>query len=472
VRQDPLADGPGHAPGPVGFWSRPDRWSTIAVALVLAVSLALRLAFLAGKHSAPFSDMLGYEQRALLLLREHTFQTGGAFGATYRGPGYIVFLAAIFGLAGHHLWVVYLTQSLLGVATLLGVYQLGARLFSRWVGLIALALAAAYVPFMAYANILLPETLFVCLVVFCVYAVVRGVQDTSPWWLLAGGVLCGCAALTRSVALLLPAAFVVWLVVPGGAGSVVTERPLGSRRVRWGLVAFVAAMVVVLAPWVVRNYADQHMLVPGDTVGGLNLLIGNHEDARGVFDEEPVWSNAAVQEALAQGKREAALDVVFRDQALAWIGSHPGDFLVLTGRRAVYFLSGVRDWVLNGMGSRVLDALSNALFWYLWALVSLALVGGVAGLMGGGASPGGGVAGLRSGRPTLLPLACFFYLLAVVSVFYFQVRYRLPAMPFVILLAAYALGVVSERGKRGVVVAVLAALGTLGLSHLSSFYGV
>ncbi|MCL4368823.1 MAG: glycosyltransferase family 39 protein, partial [Actinobacteria bacterium] len=167
---------PGESSIVARFWARPDRWSKVTVAVVLTVSLALRLVFLAGRHAAPFSDMVGYEQRALLLLHEGTFQTGGAFGATYHGPGYLIFLAAVFGLAGHHWWAVYVVQSFLGTATLLGIELLGARLFSPRVGLIALVIAAAYVPFFAYAHVLLPETFFVCLVVFCVYAVVRGAQ--------------------------------------------------------------------------------------------------------------------------------------------------------------------------------------------------------------------------------------------------------------------------------------------------------
>ena len=363
----------------------------------------------------------------------------------------------LFGLGGSHWWVVYLAQSLLGVATLLGIQLLGARLLSPRVGLIALVLAAGYLPFLAYTQLLLPETLFVCLVVFCVYAVVRGVQDASPRWLLAGGALCGAAALTRSVALLLPVAFVVWsALAPGNPPA--WAHPLSSARSRRGMLAFVGAMLVVLAPWVVRNAADQHRFIPGDTVGGLNLLIGNHAGANGIFDERVVWADPAVQTATAQGKREAALDAVFRDQALGWIDAHPADFLLLTGRRALYFVSGVRDWVVEGIGSRALDTLAAASSLYTWALLSLALVGGVAGLL--------------ARRLTVLPLACFVYFLAVVAVFYWQARYRLPAMPFAILLAAYALDVVAGGGKRGVAVGVLAVLGAVGLSHLAAFYGV
>ena len=442
---------------PAWFRARPDRRRRVATALVLAVSLALRLAFIAGRHAAPFSDMVGYEERALLLLRGGTFQAGGVFGATYRGPGYLVFLAALFGLGGSRWWVAYLVQSLLGVATLLGIQLLGSRLFSPRVGLIALVLAAGYLPFLAYAQLLLPETLFVCFVVFCVYAVVRGVQGRSSWWMLAGGALCGAAALTRSVALLLPVALVVWLALTPRSPPA-RAHPLWSTRSLRGLLAFVGAMLVILAPWVARNAVEQHRFIPGDTVGGLNLLIGNHAGAEGTFDERVVWTNPAVRVAVAQGKREAALDAVFLDQALVWIDAHPADFLLLTGRRALYFASGVRDWVMDGMGSHALDTLSGASYWYTWALLSLALVGGVAGLL--------------TGRLTVLPLACFVYFSAVVAVFYWQARYRLPAMPFAILLAAHALDVVAGGGKRGIAVGMLAVLGAVGLSHLSAFYGV
>ena len=434
------------------LWDRPGRWSNVAVLLVLALSLALRLALIAGRHAPPFSDMVGYEERALLLLREHTFQTGGAFGATYHGPGYIVFLAAVFGLAGPWPGAAYLVQSVLGVAVLWGIYLLGARLFAGRVGLIALVLAAVYVPFFAYANVLLPETLFLCVLVFCVYAVVRGVQDASPWWLLVGGLLCGCAALTRSVALLLPGAFAVWVVLVPRSPPRAT-RPLALRRVRLGLLAFVGGMVLMLTPWIVRNYADQHMFVPGDTVGGLNLLIGNREGADGTFSEGAVWSNPTVQAALADGKREAALDGVFRDQALAWIGAHPVDFLVLSGRRGLFFLGGSRDWIIDSMGSDALNAVSEAARYYTWALIALALVAGVAGLF--------------RHRVTLLPLVLLGYFLAVVMVFYYQTRYRLPAMPFIILLSAYGVSAIGERGRRSTVLAASSLLAFLVLSGLA-----
>lgn len=404
-----------------------DRWARLALIGILVGSLALRLAFLAGQHSAPFSDMTGYDERALLLLHEHTFQTGTAYGATYRGPGYVVFLAAIYGVAGHHWWAVYVVQSLLSTATLLGIYLLARRLFSPRVAMVALFLSAGYLPFLAYAHVLMPETLFITFLVFSTYTFVRGVHDNSRRWLSLSGILCALAALTRSEALLLPVVFFLWIALSPGRWPIL-------RRLKSGLILFVLSMALVLTPWTVHNYLDQKHFIPGDTVGGLNLLIGNHPGANGSFDEAPVWSNPAVKRALSEGKREAALDDVFRDQALAWISSHPGSFLALTGWRILLFLGTPNDWLIDGIGSNTLDAVSGSQRVYTWALLFFALVGGFA--------------GLRRGRQTLLPLLCFFYFLGVISLFYFQARYRLPAMPFVLMLAAYGLSVIGGRVKR------------------------
>jgi len=238
-----------------------DRWVRLALAGVLVGSLALRLAFLAGQHAAPFSDMTGYDERALLLLHEHTFQTGTAYGATYHGPGYVVFLAAIYGVAGHHWWAVYVVQSLLGTATLFGIYLLARRLFSPSVAVLALLLAAGYVPFLAYAHVLMPETLFITLVVLSTYAFVRGVLESSRLWLGLSGILCAAAALTHSQALLLPVVFFLWIALSPGGWPIL-------RRLRSGLVLFVVSMALVLAPWTVHNYLDQRRFIPGDTVGG------------------------------------------------------------------------------------------------------------------------------------------------------------------------------------------------------------
>jgi 4-amino-4-deoxy-L-arabinose transferase-like glycosyltransferase len=421
-----------------------DSWHQVGLSLwvvviaLLVVSAVLRVVFLAGDHTPPFSDMVGYRDRAVLLLHEHTLQTSAVYGptnhapqygATYHTPGYVVFLAGIFGLAGEHrLWVVYLVQSLLSLATLLGIYLLGVRLFSPKVGMVALLLATAYAPFVAYANALMPETMFICLLVFCVYAFVRGVQDGSPRVLLAAGVLCGFAALTRSVALLLPVVFLAWLMVAPG-------RALASRRVRRGALLFIGAMVLVLSPWVMRNYFEQHAFIPGDTVGGLNLFIGNHSGATGGFDERPIQKNPAAQQALAEGKRDAAYDSVLRDQALLWIRSHPRSFVKLVARRTYLYTTVGRDWLVTDLGSNVLVAVAPAQDWYTRILLALGLLGGII--------------GLRDRRRTFLPLALVAYFGATVAVFYFQARYRLPAMPFVVLLAAYALCILGRAALSG-----------------------
>lgn len=406
---------------------RPEGWTTPMVAGVLLVFLALQIVFLLGRHAAPFSDMQDYDARALLLLADHTFQDGTMYGATYHGPGYLVFLAGIYWLAGHSWSAVYLAQALLSTLTLFGIYLVSARLFSsRPIGVASLVLGAAYVPFIAYAQVLMPEALFLALVVFATYAFIRGVDTGSLLWLGISGVLCAAAALTRSIALPLPLVFLFSILLMQNRRAVL-------RRTKMGLAVFVVCMAAVMAPWTIHNYLDQGLLIPSDSIGGLNLLIGNHEGAEGTFDEAPVWTNPVVRAAVNEGKRQGELDAVFRSEALEWIIANPGKFVGLTMRRMQFFLFTTDDWLMTEMGSNVMDGLLRFRQYFTYALMLLGV--------------GGGVVGLWRGRRTLLPLLCILYFFVVVSVFYFQTRYRLPAMPFVVVLAGYGLSVAGTELK-------------------------
>ena len=124
-----------------------------------------------------------------------------------------------------------------------------------------------------------------------------------------------------------------------------------------------------------------------------------------------------------------------REEALGWIVHHPARFAAVTGARAVMALTIHIDWVGRYtqwerlMGGRLpAPFVRPAVALYQWALLLLGLTGAVL--------------AVRRRGTLMLPVLLSGYLLGVMAVFYVQVRYRLPAMPFLILLAASAVGVV------------------------------
>lgn len=396
----------------------PNRRVAVGVGVILLLSLAVRLHYIVSVNVVPLSDMADYNMRAMTLLTQHTFQTGSILGATYRPPGYILFLAGIYQIFGHHLKVVYFIQALLSVASLYAIYLLGAKVFNKETGLLALFLSSLYIPFIAYTGILLSESLFLFLFLYGVYAFIKGVETKKTGWFILGGLLIGYAALTRSLALLVPILFFGWWVWQKGKGV------LQASSIKNGLI-FLLFMGLVIAPWTVRNYMEQKSLVLVDTISGLNLLIGNNDFATGKFTNDIV-KIPAFNQAKREGATDAERDQMMKNAAIQWIMEHPGKFSDLSLARLGMYLTISKDWVSIPYHWERIPFYSDGYeqFTY-WILIGLGLMGMVWVLI--------------KKRSALLIVGIAGYFFAVLSVFYFQTRYRLPAMPFVILLAACVL---------------------------------
>jgi len=399
---------------------------TIAIFLILLLSLLIRLHFVAGIDVKPSSDMHDYDQRAMLLADKGTFNTNDVHGATYRAPGYVVFLATCYKLFGHTYGIVYDIQSILGVAMLIAIYLLGKQLFDKDVALLALILAALYVPFIGYAGMLMSETLFITLLLFAIYAFVRAIMHQRVAWFLIAGALFGFATLTRSIALIVPFILIIWLMI--------RESRLVFPWQTWKRILFMLlVMCCLIAPWTIRNTVLQKQFVFVDTVSGLNLLIGNNPYANGFYSDS-IYKVPAYKHAETVAKTPAQADQIMKRGALKWIAENPGNFIKLTYKRFQIYLASQTDlngvvykWKNIGWFSDTFNA--N----YQWDLISLAIVGAV-------------VALLRN-RSALLPVIGAAYFIGAMSVFYVQTRYRLPAMPFVILLAAFTLWQLRRGGR-------------------------
>jgi hypothetical protein len=149
---------------------------------------------------------------------------------------------------------------------------------------------------------------------------------------LAAGFLTGLAILLFPSLLLVP--FLFFLAEWG-------SRPAERRRiVRCGLAVLVVSLVV-MAPWMVRNYVVLGGFVPLRSNFGLELAVGNRPGAngatytQGMGDMHPFFS-AAERARLVQVGELAYMRAKQR-QALAWIAGNPAAFARLTLRRALLF---------------------------------------------------------------------------------------------------------------------------------------
>ena len=251
------------SPRPTGL-SR--RW---LLAIVVAGAL-VRLAVLPATASMDLrvADEVHYHQLATSLVegRGLAFESGPT---SLRPPLYPAFVALVWTVTGSRsLQAVRVAQIGLALALTVIVFAIGRDLFSERAGVIAAAIAAFYPSLLVSNYLLLSEVLFATLVAASVWAAGRIFLGSSHGAAVAAGALVGLAALTRSVVYPFPIVL---------AGLVLLFHRAGVLR-RAALAGFlVLAAAAVLGPWAIRNTRLQGVPVLVDTMGGMNLRMGNYE---------------------------------------------------------------------------------------------------------------------------------------------------------------------------------------------------
>ena len=292
------------------------RW----VGLVFVLGLLARLAgqVVLGAYVRP--QVFEYEEVASNLLagRGYLYQApdGGDYFASQSSPLYIVLTAGVYLLTNHSQWAMLLLQALMGGATAALAAWLGGRAFSRRAGFAAGVLVAVDPGLVVYGAQLHSLTLDALANVAVVCASVALPRRAGAGRLAGLGTLFGVAALTRATALLLVPAHLVWL-----------QR---CRVIRVPSVPAVALLVVVLlvyAPWPVRNSVLLGQLTLGSSETSEWLWRGNNPQANGgsltssgqrMLDVAPAPFRAEIEAA-----DEAQRISLYRDAALQFVRDQP-----------------------------------------------------------------------------------------------------------------------------------------------------
>lgn len=305
-------------------------------------------------------------------------------------------------------------NSLFGMAAILLVAAIGRHLFSRRVGAFAAAWCAID-PILLYFNALvLTELPYIAMLLAAVLLIVRFDASRRMGHVVLAGALLGLATLTRSSGLLLPFLFAIWLAI--------TTWRVGARgRAIGAAAALLISMFVVMTPVIYRNYRLFDAFVPVRTGSGASLL-----EALGPWADGSPGMDRIEYPAVPAGATEVERDRVYRNAALSWVESHPLAALRLAGRKLV------RTWSITIHAAAYQSWFYTVIGWvsvvpiYLLALVGVWRTWRH-----------------RSMLVLLLLPAAYFTLIHMV--FVGSVRYRLPAMPFIFILAAVGLCALVHR---------------------------
>ena len=331
-----------------------DKQNKIITAIVL-LSFILALAYSFYFKINPAVDAAAYDKIAWNLVQGNGYKENADLSfdediAILRvGPGYEFFLAGIYFIFGHYIWVVWIIHALLSAASTYLIFLFSKEIFKKSRNFLIGAAAASFMAFspdlITMSGMLMTETLGVFLIILSVFLFFKYInsEDRPIYLVFLTALAFGAAVLVRTPAALLFLPF---------AGYFVFQR--NWRR----FLFFSFTLFLIFLPWTLRNYQVYHSFIPTNLAFGYDLLAGNHSAATGEL--EPYYPNERFME---QGRIEGNKFAL--KEALFFIFTNPLEFLKITFYRISIYFSFARPtgfWFHLEGASRALTLAFSALY--------------------------------------------------------------------------------------------------------------
>jgi len=402
----------------------PSLW--IVIALLAIIRLAALLVVITPEEPLSGDEPI-YDAVARSVMAGEGYAYHGA-PWVWKPPGWPIALAGIYTVAGDGRRAVGTFQGLFDTATaLIGawvVWQIFGTSFAALAGFVTLLF---WPPFFSESRFMQTEPLFTLLVTACIAAFVWFARRPRPRAAFVLGVLAALSALVRPTGLVPVGGLLVgWFLIERDA----------SRRGRWHLWAGALGLVLVLAPWTIRNAVVFGGFVPISTGGGEHFYMGSTPETDGRWDSSQWYELRGRVIRREETRVGHPLDPLEVDRALLRAGLHnwrkdPLGEIVLTGKRfwRLVFLpveSGDRPWLRIG---------------FFATLIGVYVLAVMAGFRGGPERADT----RRMARVFLIALAINA---GIGSLIYARSRYFEPVRPLALILAAGVLATGVEKRVR------------------------
>lgn len=426
----------------------------MSCSIIFAVALIVRLLFLEQISSLPYFDSpiidpKQYDDFARSLLEESAI----GFTPFYQAPLYSYFLAAIYAVLGDaRIWP-HIIHTILGASNVLWIYFLARKIFSSRVALLSASIIAFYGTLIFYEGDFYRENLLISLYLWMVLALYwalkpsRTVLYSAGKWLLVG-LLFTLSVITRENSLiflpLIPCA--IWYLAKGSPGLL-----------RGGIKEKIIATVCVLLPLSFVLYQTARFNYEADgkwsivsSQGGLNFYLGNNPDMDRTTTRQPgiEW-----KELTSMPLREAGVSKPFEgsdwfyQKTFKFIRKHPFQWAKIMFKKVYLFWTGYEMMPNEDINLyREASPILKVLIWRVpgfnfpfGVICPLAIMGMFF------------VIRYKGKAETPLLWLILFYMFSVV-LYNVRARYRLPVIPFFIILSAHGLthliSLAKDRDKR------------------------
>jgi 4-amino-4-deoxy-L-arabinose transferase-like glycosyltransferase len=362
-----------------GLPERHGRTTLLLLVAILVLGFGLRAYRVVEPLPTPGDDARAYYALSKALYEEQSFGGPAFEDSSDWSPGApLLYAASFYATGGAREGTARIVELLLGLGAIVVAYLLGKRINCRPTGLLAAFAVAVYPPFIHSTGALFSEPPAIFTLPAAVLAFLwAGERERLRAWLLPG-FLFGLTALIRPEYLLVGIAFAVLALVRAG-------RERGWKPGLAGASLLVAALLVPIVPWTVRNQVTLDRTVPVSTGGGKALYVGTflpadgeyqrvkailvrrylhrdldpHSQALEEVNPTPLFDRVA--ERYPELPRDEALGKIGKKNFSHYLGEDPAGYAAMTARKTWRMWSAGIGEAMSSTAGRAVQALVVAL---------------------------------------------------------------------------------------------------------------
>ncbi len=405
-----------------------DNWKTLLFIFLLA--FMLRMIYLMFLLKSPFFDMATLDSE-IHVQWAREIADGSLLNWTpfFRAPLYPTFLSLfyLFYWDTHTTFtIIRIAQFFMGSLSCVLLFLIGTRIHNKKVGILAGLIASFYWLFIYFEGEFLIPSFLIFLILAGFLFLIEAILTKKTSHLFVSGIIFGLAAITRPNILLFFPVLLVWLYL-----QFKKDCHFQKALVKCGL--YTVALFIPILPVTSINYLAGHDLVLISSQAGMNFFIGNNQNSDGKSAHFPGvrsswWGTyydikTIAENTLNQKLKPSEVSEYWFKRGLHFIWSHPKrafrllvaklgyllDYYEIANNQDIYFFSN-----LNGF-------LNWPMFISYWMLFPFAFAGALTN---------------KRDRFFWLQIGFIFSYAISILLFFVCARFRLPLIPFYILLAS------------------------------------
>lgn len=351
-------------------------------------------------------------------------------------PFYAYFLAAVYAVLGADSLTPLYFQIFFGTVSCLLIFLLTDKYFSRKAAYAALLISALYPVFIFYDVVLLKENLMVLFILLFALVYPLDAKEPQPRWTgyFLGGLFTAISSLMRAnIFLLLP--FLLFFEYKRNKGMLLRNS-----------LIFALGLFIVIFPVALRNKIAGGEWVITVAEGGMNFWTGNNPNSNGAYvgadfirSEEPEFEDEDFRaEASKRTGRELSLKEAsdyWYAESFRFISSQPARFAHLLYRKFIGFIH--KTELPSDLNFYFARDFSYTL---RWDIIHFGIIFPFA------------AAGMLFARKKSPANYIFLSIIAAnllsSLIFFNSSRYRLPAVPFIIIYCGYFISAVIDSFEK------------------------